>query len=244
MNDDNLSISPLPLELATWETSLGWQPQSQWPQFQRLYESIVAGNQRLNLTRITEPLDFVEKHLWDSLAGLFLLPAIAQLPQTQVIDIGTGAGFPGIPTAIAFPDWSITLLDSTRKKIQFIDELLTTLQITNAKTWLGRAETLSSDRHHRSYYDLALIRAVAQPAICAQYALPLVKLDGWVVLYRGQWEEAETEALLPIVEELGGEIETIKTIQTPWTSGIRNLIYLRKVKSTAVTLPRLKRKTI
>jgi 16S rRNA (guanine527-N7)-methyltransferase len=135
-------------------------------------------------------------------------------------------------------------LDSTRKKIQFIDELLITLQINNAKTLTGRAETLSGDRHHRSHYDLALIRAVAQPAICAQYALPLVKLDGWVVLYRGQWEAAETEALLPIVEELGGEIETIKTIQTPWTSGIRNLIYLRKVKSTAVTLPRLKRKTI
>jgi 16S rRNA (guanine527-N7)-methyltransferase len=244
MNDNNLLIFPLPLQLETWETSLGWQPQSQWTQFQHLYELILTGNQRLNLTRITEPLDFVEKHLWDSLAGLFLLPDISQLTQPHVIDIGTGAGFPGIPTAIAFPDWSITLLDSTRKKIQFIDELLTTLQITNAKTWLGRAETLSGDRHHRSHYDLALIRAVARPAICAQYALPLVKLDGWVVLYRGQWEEAETETLLPIVEELGGKIETIKTIQTPWTSGIRNLIYLRKVKSTAVTLPRLKRKTI
>lgn len=239
--DHDLEIPQLPLQLEVWEASLGWQPQSRWPQFQRLYEFILAGNQRFNLTRITAPLDFVEKHLWDSLAGLFLSPIIPQLSQAKVIDIGTGAGFPGLPTAIAFPDWSLTLLDSTRKKTQFIDALLSALEISNAKTWTGRAEILSGDRQHRGHYDLALIRAVSQASLCASYALPLLALDGWAVLYRGKWEDEETQSLAPVLSELGGKIETIKTIQTPWTSGIRNLIYIHKVETTAPVSARAKR---
>ena len=123
-------MSVLPQMNELWQKTLNWQPdESQQQQFQRLYELIVEGNRSLNLTRITEPIEFWEKHLWDSLRGIVrLLPANnsagenPKLPAEsvqKVIDIGTGAGFPGLPIAIALPQLSVTLLDSTRKKLFF-----------------------------------------------------------------------------------------------------------------------------
>ncbi|WP_338038670.1 16S rRNA (guanine(527)-N(7))-methyltransferase RsmG [Neosynechococcus sphagnicola] len=115
MNPEPQRLPELP-EL--WEITLGWQPTAhQQQQFQQIYEQILMGNQRLNLTRITDPLEFWEKHLWDSLQGVApLLSQPSVQPGLRVIDIGTGAGFPGLPVAIARPDATITLLDSTQKK--------------------------------------------------------------------------------------------------------------------------------
>lgn len=222
-----------------WENTLQWQPSpEQWQQFQNIYEQILEGNTRLNLTRITEPLDFVEKHLWDSLAGIFLADDLNKNESYQVIDIGTGAGFPGIPVAIAFPEWTITLLDSTRKKIQFLNELLENLSLSNSKTLLGRSEAIGQDKQYRTIYDLALIRAVGEPSVCAEYALPLLKIGGLAVLYRGHWSEEDTAKLTPSLLKLGGKIEAIKTVKTPWTEGTRHFIYLRKVDKTMAYYPR------
>jgi 16S rRNA (guanine527-N7)-methyltransferase len=107
-----------------WQATFEWQPtEIEKQQFDALYQKILAGNRQFNLTRITEPLDFWEKHLWDSLAPIFYDSKLLKTKQLKVIDIGTGAGFPAIPLAIVFPQWQFTLLDSTRKKINFINDL-------------------------------------------------------------------------------------------------------------------------
>ncbi len=229
----------LPQTPDIWESTLQWQPNpDQWQQFQHLYGQILEGNTRLNLTRITEPLDFVEKHLWDSLAGILLMDNLNPNESYQVIDIGTGAGFPGLPIAIAFLQWQITLLDSTRKKIQFLDELLEHLSLSNALTLLGRSEAIGQDKQYRTIYDLALIRAVGEPSVCAEYALPLLKIGGLAVLYRGHWSEEDTTKLTQSILKLGGKIEAIKTVKTPWTEGTRHFIYLRKIDKTLAYYPR------
>lgn len=221
-------------EMTLWQ-HLDWQPTTeQQHQFQRLYELILCGNRQLNLTRITESVEFWEKHLWDSLRGIapFLKEEQTLNSSFKVIDIGTGAGFPGIPVAIALPHWTVTLLDSTRKKITFLNTLLLQLGIQNANTVTGRAEIISKQRSYQQSYDVALIRAVGSAAVCAEYSLPFLKLGGLAVLYRGNWTSAEIEALQNVVERLGGVIEATDAFTTPVSQSIRHCLYLRKVAIT------------
>lgn len=227
MSEINLPLLP---EMVLWQ-HLNWQPTvAQQHQFQRLYELILAGNRQLNLTRITEPVDFWEKHLWDSLRGIApLLGASSKKQATfKVIDIGTGAGFPGIPVAIALPDWTVTLLDSTRKKIIFLDTCVVQLDLQNVNTVIGRAEIVAKQLQHRQSYDVALIRAVGSAVVCAEHSLPFLKLGGLAVLYRGHWTTAETEVLQSAVEQLGGVIESVEEFTTPLSQSIRHCVYLRK----------------
>lgn len=229
----------LPLMPEIWEKTLSWQPTPrQQQQFQELYQQILLGNRQLNLTRITSPTDFWEKHLWDSLTGIIGLTEKDTKKFLQVIDIGTGGGFPGLPMAIAFPQWTITLLDSTHKKIAFLDNLLTQLSIDNVKTLLGRAEAIGQTDNYRESYDLALIRAVGKPSVCAEYAVPLVKKGGLVILYRGHWSSEDTSHLELVVEQLGSKIEAIEALETPITNSIRHCIYLRKFSATPSQFPR------
>ena len=231
----------LPEMTDSWQ-HLNWQPTAaQQLQFQRLYELVLEGNRQLNLTRITEPLEFWEKHLWDSLRGIAPLLSI-ETPQNgaslQAIDIGTGAGFPGIPVAIALNHCTVTLLDSTRKKIAFLQTLLTDLSIQNANTAISRAEEVGQMPQYRQIYDLALVRAVGSASVCAEYALPLLKIGGLAVLYRGHWTSEEQEALPSAVEQLGGIVESIEEFTTPLSQSVRHCLYLRKIASTSVEFPR------
>ena len=240
-----MSESDIPMlpQMADWQ-HLNWQPNAeQQLQFQRLYELIIKANQTLNLTRITEPLDFWEKHLWDSLRGIMPLledegrrqkdevensAFSIQLSAFKIVDIGTGAGFPGIPIAIARPDSQVTLLDSTRKKIAFLDSLIAELGIGNVNTVTGRAEVVGKESQHQQAYDLALIRAVGSASICAEYALPFLKSGGLAVLYRGNWTTEEAETLQNAVKRLGGAIEKVEEFTTPLSNSIRHCLYLRK----------------
>lgn len=230
MNEIENSLLPTMTEI--WQQTLNWQPNVEQQQlFQQLYQGILEGNQQLNLTRITEPIDFWEKHLWDSLRGVATpMMEVNNVPEDSrlnVIDIGTGAGFPGLPIAIAFPQYSVTLLDSTRKKISFLETLIAKLGIHNATALIGRGEALALLPAHRQNYSIALLRAVAPAPICASYALPLLKTGGLAILYRGHWTDEETEALKPVVENLGGEIESIEAFTTPLSNSIRHCLYLR-----------------
>lgn len=214
-----------------WQQTLNWQPTpEQQKQFQRFYELILEGNRQLNLTRIVEPLEFWEKHLWDSLRGVTsLLSNLSSPTSLAIIDVGTGAGIPGIPVGIAVNDCRVTLLDSTRKKITFLEKTLTELNLKNITTLTSRAEEIGQQPQHRKTYDVALIRAVGTATLCAEYTLPLLKHGGLAVIYRGNWTEDEAKALEKTVDKLGGAIESVEKFTTPLSHGIRHCLYLRKV---------------
>jgi 16S rRNA (guanine527-N7)-methyltransferase len=257
---NNLKLPSLPEMANIWQQTLYWTPTvQQQMQFQRLYEFILEGNRQLNLTRITDPQEFWEKHLWDSLRGIvrFLrdrgvgevgeageaeggntLSPSSPSSSLSFIDIGTGAGFPGIPVAISVANSTVTLLDSTRKKTVFLEKIGAELDLTNVKALTSRSEEVGQHPQHRQTYDVALIRAVGTASVCAEYALPLLKQDGLAVLYRGNWIEEETKSLENAVNQLGGIIESIDQFTTPLTHGIRHCVYLRKVATTPSQFPR------
>lgn len=232
-------MNALPEMNQVWSQTLNWQPNNTQKQlFQQVYQGVIAGNRQQNLTRITSPEDFWEKHLWDSLSGIVGLPAELMTKKLQVIDVGTGAGFPGIPLAIAFSHWHLTLLDSTLKKINFVNDLISQLKLTNATGIVARAEALGKVPGDRASYDLALVRAVSKPSVCAEYSLPFVKKGGWAILYRGHWNEEDTKNLAGAVAQLGSKIELIHPWSTPLSQGVRHCIYLRKHKATPKKFPR------
>jgi 16S rRNA (guanine527-N7)-methyltransferase len=231
------SSNDLPSLESIWQDTINWCPTAaQQLKLQFLYVAVVTANQRLNLTRITEPEEFWEKHLWDSLRGVGDL--ITSPSAMQVIDIGTGAGFPGLPLAIARSDWQLTLVDSTAKKIGFIESIAPELGLTNIYPLVSRIEELGQQQEHRHQYDLALVRAVASANICAEYTLPLLKIGGTAILYRGNWTEEEAENLGLAVAKLGGEITKIDRFATPISNSIRHCIWLQKTANTHPYYPR------
>jgi 16S rRNA (guanine527-N7)-methyltransferase len=239
------SLNILPNLNEIWQQTTDWCPtEIQQSQLQSLYTAVITANQTLNLTRITEPEEFWEKHLWDSLRGVGAF--IQNTAELQVIDIGTGAGFPGLPIAIVRPEWQLTLVDSTAKKVGFIESIAPEIGLTNVRPLVSRIEELGQNRQHRHQSDLALIRAVASANVCAEYALPLVKIGGTAILYRGNWTEAETASLELAVAKLGGKIAKIDRFTTPISNSIRHCIWLQKVADThpyyprAVGIPNLK----
>ncbi|MBD2188487.1 16S rRNA (guanine(527)-N(7))-methyltransferase RsmG [Pseudanabaena mucicola] len=215
-----------------WQTTLNWLPTpEQLAQFEKLYELVLEGNSKQNLTRITEPDDFWEKHLWDSLRGVL---AFWDRENIKVIDIGTGAGFPGIPIAIAKPSWQVTLVDSKQKKVAFAAETIENLQLPNAIAQWGRGEDINKLAQYKKKYDLAVVRAVGKPDLCASYCLPFLKRSGTAVLYRGQWLPEESEQLDIFCNQ--EELQVVKQdrFQTPLTEGIRHSVYLSP-RSTSIS---------
>lgn len=236
--------SGLPKYLHLWQSTMNWQPdEGHILEFQSFYDFILEANQQMNLTRIVEPKEFWEKHLWDSLRGIspFLqgdsIATENEMP-VQLIDIGTGAGFPGLPIAIARPDWQVTLFDSTNKKIIFINSVIHRLGMENAQAITARAEELGREPEHRSQYHVAVSRAVAEASVCAEYALPLLKIGGLGILYRGNWTDEETYRLENTVKKLGGAIDFIEKFETPFSKAMRHCIYLRKIAPTPEEYPR------
>ncbi len=195
--------------------------------FARFAILLEAGNRKLNLTRIRLE-DVTSLHFLDSLV---VAAAHRPAPGARLLDVGTGAGFPGLPLALVFPALDVTLMDATRKRLVFLDEVLHDLSVTNARTLHARAEELARDPDHRERYDLVTARAVAPLSTLAGWLLPFARVGGLAVAYKSRDAQAEADAARSVIAELGGVLEQSADIELPGTDITRKLILMRKVRS-------------
>lgn len=208
----------------------------QLEQFYRYYEMLIDWNSKVNLTAITEMEDVVTKHFVDSLSIKMAVEDIAE-KKYRIMDVGTGAGFPGIPLKIAFPDLNITLLDSLNKRVKFLNEVIETLGLTGITAAHGRAEDFGHDNVSRETFDFAVSRAVANIATLSEYCLPFVKVGGYFVSYKSGKIEEELSSGKKAVKLLGGEIEKVFTFKLP-NSDDRSFVKIKKIKKMSNIYPR------
>lgn len=209
----------------------------QMEQFYLYYELLVEWNKVMNLTTITEMEDVIIKHFADSLSLVMAVPELNQASAT-IIDLGTGAGFPGIPLKIVFPELRITLLDSLNKRIKFLNELILKLDLQNITAIHGRAEDFGRDREHREQYDYCVSRAVANLSTLSEYCMPYVKIGGYFIPYKSGKIEEELMQAKGAVKLLGGKIKDVITFVLPNTDAERSFVLIGKVESTCKKYPR------
>lgn len=193
---------------------------------------LLEWNEKINLTAIIEPREIILKHFVDSLT---IAKYIKE--NEKLIDVGTGAGFPGIPLSIVKENTNIVLLDSLNKRINFLEEVKENLKLENITTIHGRAEEFGKNKNEREKYDIAMSRAVASLNILLEYLLPLVKVGGRAICMKGSNIE-EIENAKNALEILGGKIEKIEEITLPNSDIKRNIIIVKKVKNTPSKYPR------
>ncbi len=207
-------------------------------QLQKYYEMTVEKNQVMNLTAITEFHDFVIRHFLDSLLFSDRILEKFTRKDLSVIDVGTGAGFPGIPLKIAYPALKVTLLDSLNKRLLFLNDVISAIGLENTSTVHYRAEDGARDRLLREKYDLAVSRAVANMSTLAEYCIPYVKPGGLFVAYKSDSSEEELKKSEKVIEMLGGKVEEVLTGTISGTDINRNIILIRKVRNTSNRYPR------
>lgn len=203
--------------------------------FDFYFDALIDWNSRINLTSITEREQVIVKHFLDSLSIVPILQPLAS--NIRLIDIGTGAGFPGIPLKIALPDLRLTLLETTGKKVEFLKHIITRLPLRNAMAIQARAEDLAHQPDHREQYDVAVARAVANLATLAEYALPFVRVGGWFIAQKGVAVDEELTQAKRALVELGGRVREIVPVQLPGLEQ-RHLIVVEKVSATPAKYPR------
>ena len=212
----------------------GFDPtDEQIEKFIRYYDLIIEWNEKINLTAITEYKDVMIKHFLDSVS---IIKAVDMSSVNSLIDIGTGAGFPGIPIKIMFPDIKITLLDSLKKRLNVLDLIIDELNLKDIYTIHGRAEDIARDPKHREKYDLCVSRAVANLSTLSELCIPYVKPNGKFVSYKSEKADEELEKAKNAIRLLGGKV--ISAVSFELEDNIRTLIVIDKTESTNKKYPR------
>ncbi len=210
--------------------------EAQLTAFERYSQELISWNQRANLTGIIEPGEIAVKHFLDSLS---LYPLLADLPPTlSLIDVGTGAGFPGVPLKLVRPALRLTLLEATGKKTTFLHHLIQGLNLTGVTVLTARAEEAGRQPGQRERYDVATARAVAALLVLAEYTLPFVKRGGVAIIQKGQHPADEIKAATNALRILGGQVSQVLPVTVPGLEAERHLVVIQKIKPTPPQYPR------
>ena len=204
-------------------------------QFDIYYQLLIEWNQKMNLTAITEPAEVAVKHMVDSLSAfaeeLFFAGA-------SVADVGTGAGFPGVPLKLFRPDLQLTLIDSLQKRLNFLMAVIEATRMEAVQTLHYRAEEAGQKKELREAFDFVTSRAVARLPVLCELCLPLVKIGGYFVALKGAQYEDELLEAERALRVLGAEVAQVKQVRLPGLEDVRAVIYLKKVKATPAAYPR------
>jgi 16S rRNA (guanine527-N7)-methyltransferase len=206
--------------------------------FRVCYRELVDWNQRFNLTAITDWDGVLVRHFLDSLSCLKALPRAELTDGARVVDVGTGAGFPGLALKIVCPGMRLTLLEATRKKVTFLEHMVRELKLKDVEVVHGRAEALGHDALHREQYDWALARAVAEMPTLAEYLLPLVRVGGAALAQKGEGAAAEVHEAEAAIMTLGGRVRQLVPVELLGLAETRYLVVVDKVAAAPEKYPR------
>lgn len=203
-------------------------------QFERFYSLLIEWNNKMNLTSITDPVEAAYKHFVDSVSLISYL----DLEDTSLIDIGTGAGFPGIPLKIMVPSCNIVLVDSLDKRVRFLQNVIDDLGLDQIDAVHSRAEDLARDKSYRENFDVAVSRAVANLCSLSEYCIPFVKVGGVFASYKSDSIKEELHECKYAVNELGGKINSVESFTIPGTEYNRSIVFIDKLKACDYVYPR------